>query len=122
MESFAFELNGELQQVEGCLPNITLLQYLRKKGWTGTKEGCAEGDCGACSVAMLDRDAAGKAVFRSINGCLVPLASLAGRSVVTVEGLSLKSGKLHPVQQSMVKNYGSQCGYCTPGFVMSLFE
>jgi xanthine dehydrogenase large subunit len=122
MKSFAFELNGELQQVEGCSPNITLLQFLRKQGWTGTKEGCAEGDCGACSVAMLDRDAAGKAVFRSINSCLVPLASLAGRSVVTVEGLSLKSGKLHPVQQSMVKNYGSQCGYCTPGFVMSLFE
>src|SRR6202011_6018576 len=64
----------------------------------------------------------GKAVFRSFNSCLVPLASLAGRSVVTVEGLSIKSGKLHPVQQSMVRNYGSQCGYCTPGFVMALFE
>jgi xanthine dehydrogenase large subunit len=122
MKSFAFELNGELQQVEGCSPNVTLLQYLRKNGLTGTKEGCAEGDCGACSVAMLDRDAAGKAVFRSINSCLVPLASLAGRTVMTVEGVSAKSEKLHPVQQSMVKNYGSQCGYCTPGFVMSLFE
>jgi xanthine dehydrogenase molybdopterin binding subunit/xanthine dehydrogenase small subunit len=122
MNSFAFELNGELQQVENCSPNITLLQYLRKKGLTGTKEGCAEGDCGACSVAMLDRDAGGKAAFRSINSCLVPLASFAGRSVVTVEGVSLKGGELHPVQQCMFKNYGSQCGYCTPGFVMSLFE
>jgi xanthine dehydrogenase molybdopterin binding subunit/xanthine dehydrogenase small subunit len=122
MKSFALELNGQLQPVDGCSPSITLLQYLRKKGWTGTKEGCAEGDCGACSVALLDRDAAGKTVFRAINSCLVPLASLAGRSVVTVEGLSPKGGKVHPIQQSMVRNYGSQCGYCTPGTVMSLFE
>jgi xanthine dehydrogenase molybdopterin binding subunit/xanthine dehydrogenase small subunit len=122
MKHFTFELNGEVQEIGHYSPNITLLQYLRKKGWTGTKEGCAEGDCGACSVAMLDQDAKGNPIYRAINSCLVPLASLEGRIVVTVEGVASKDGKLHPVQESMVKNYGSQCGYCTPGFVMSLFE
>src|SRR5260370_28900296 len=122
MKPFTFELNGKVQEIGDYSPNITLLQYLRQKGWTGTKEGCAEGDCGACSVAMLDQDAEGNASYRAINSCLVPLASLEGRIVVTVEGVASKDGKLHPVQESMVKNYGSQCGYCTPGFVMSLFE
>jgi xanthine dehydrogenase molybdopterin binding subunit/xanthine dehydrogenase small subunit len=122
MKPFNFELNGIMQEIGDYSPNITLLQYLRKNGWTGTKEGCAEGDCGACSVALVDQDPQGNAVYRAINSCLVPLASLAGRVVVTVEGISSKKGKLHPVQEAMVRNYGSQCGYCTPGIVASLFE
>ena len=122
MKPFTFELNGVVQEIGDYSPNITLLQYLRSNGWTGTKEGCAEGDCGACSVALLDQDPQGNAVYRAINSCLVPLASLAGRVVVTVEGVASKAGKLHPVQEAMVRNYGSQCGYCTPGIVVSLFE
>jgi xanthine dehydrogenase small subunit len=122
MKPFTFELNGVVQEIGDYSPNMTLLQYLRRNGWTGTKEGCAEGDCGACSVALLDQDPQGKAVYRAINSCLVPLASLAGRAVLTVEGVSSKEGKLHPVQEALVRNYGSQCGYCTPGIVVSLFE
>jgi xanthine dehydrogenase iron-sulfur cluster and FAD-binding subunit A len=91
MKPFTFELNGELQDIGDCSPNITLLQYLRAKGWTGTKEGCAEGDCGACSVALLDQDADGNAIYRAINSCLVPLAPLAGRTVLSVEGVVRKA-------------------------------
>ncbi|MDB6112965.1 MAG: xanthine dehydrogenase, partial [Pedosphaera sp.] len=87
----------------------------------GSKEGCAEGDCGACSVAILDRDAHGRASYRAINSCLVPLPLMAGREVVTVEGVAGQN-HLHPVQQKMVECHGSQCGYCTPGFILSLFE
>ncbi|MBJ7260125.1 MAG: xanthine dehydrogenase small subunit, partial [Chthoniobacterales bacterium] len=85
-----------------------------------SKEGCAEGDCGACSVAMVDADADSRPVWRSFNSCLTPLALLQGRELVTVEGVA--NGKLHPVQQCMVANHGSQCGYCTPGIIMSMFE
>ncbi len=115
-------LNGRAIRVENCSPNTTLLEYLRGIGCTGSKEGCAEGDCGACSVAILDRDAQGKACYRAINSCLVPLSLLAGREVVTVEGVAAADGELHPVQRAMVECHGSQCGYCTPGFIMSLFE
>jgi xanthine dehydrogenase iron-sulfur cluster and FAD-binding subunit A len=115
-ESFEFELNGQKLEVTGCSPNLTLLEYLRQSGRTGSKEGCAEGDCGACSVVIVDRDALGKSGYRTINSCLVPLPSLANRRVFTVEGLA--KTKLHPVQQAMVDHHGSQCGYCTPGFVM----
>src|SRR5262249_32580008 len=92
----------------------------RMSGHTGTKEGCAEGDCGACSVVVSALDASGLPCWRTINSCLVPLASLAGRQVLTVEGL--KAGKPHPVQQAMLRHHGSQCGSCPPGVVMSLFE
>ncbi len=115
-----FQLNGDKVRAENVSPNTTLLNWLRRSGRTGTKEGCAEGDCGACSVVMIDRDTNGNACFRAINSCLVPLPTMAGREIVTVEGL--KNGALHPVQEAMLKNFGSQCGYCTPGFVMSLFE
>ncbi len=114
-------LNGRAIRVENFSPNTTLLEYLRGIGCTGSKEGCAEGDCGACSVAMVDRDAHGKAGYRAINSCLVPISLLAGREVVTVEGVAQR-GELHPVQKAMVECHGSQCGYCTPGFIMSLFE
>jgi xanthine dehydrogenase molybdopterin binding subunit/xanthine dehydrogenase small subunit len=120
--SFEFVLNGQAVRVQDCSPNLTLLEYLRAQGLTGSKEGCAEGDCGACSVAIVDRNAQGAPCYRSINSCLVPVSLLAGREVVTVEGVCGANGELHPVQRAMVACHGSQCGYCTPGFVMSLFE
>ncbi|MDQ6656567.1 MAG: xanthine dehydrogenase small subunit, partial [Verrucomicrobiota bacterium] len=115
-----FRLNGKPVRVDSVSPNTTLLEWLRTSGLTGTKEGCAEGDCGACSVAIVDRDARGKRVYRAINSCLVPLPLMSGRDIITVEGVGCP--KMHPVQQAMVENFGSQCGYCTPGFVMSMFE
>src|SRR3954462_15182077 len=102
-------LNGRTISLEGISPNTTLLDWLRANGLTGSKEGCAEGDCGACSVAIVDLDRDGKPTYRAINSCLVPLPLMAGRDVVTVEGVA--SGQLHPVQQAMVDNHGSQCGY-----------
>jgi xanthine dehydrogenase molybdopterin binding subunit/xanthine dehydrogenase small subunit len=131
-----FTLNGRSLSIRGCSPNTTLLEYLRASGLTGSKEGCAEGDCGACSVAIVDRDSAGKVCYRAINSCLVPVCLLAGREIISVEGVRCQSKvqspkskveeggglKLHPVQLRMVECHGSQCGYCTPGFIMSLFE
>ena len=121
MDSFELTLNGERVQVRGVDPQTTLLNFLRQSGRTGTKEGCAEGDCGACTVALLDRDAHGRTTYRAINSCIALLPMFAGREVITAEGLA-REGVLHPVQSAMVENYGSQCGYCTPGFVMSMFE
>jgi xanthine dehydrogenase molybdopterin binding subunit/xanthine dehydrogenase small subunit len=115
-----FRLNGKRIQLDSVSPNTTLLEWLRANGLTGSKEGCAEGDCGACSVAIIELNTAGERRYRAINSCLVPLVLMAGREIVTVEGLAGEN--LHPVQQAMVENHGSQCGYCTPGFVMSLFE
>ncbi len=114
-------LNGRRVRVEGVSPNTTLLEYLRGAGLTGAKEGCAEGDCGACTVAMLERDSQGRSCYRAINSCLVPLCLMAGREIVSVEGVAARN-RLHPVQEKMVTTHGSQCGYCTPGVVMSLFE
>ena len=119
--AIAFTLNGRNVRVEDISPNTTLLEYLRGAGLTGAKEGCAEGDCGACSVAIIDRDSQGRPCYRAINSCLVPLCLLAGREIVSVEGVA-RPDKLHPVQEKLVEGHGSQCGYCTPGFVMSLFE
>ena len=119
--TFDFSLNGQNVRVENLSPNTTLLEFLRATGRTGTKEGCAEGDCGACSVAMVENDANGKPTYRAINSCLIPICLLAGREVISVEGVAC-GAKLHPVQQKMVECHGSQCGYCTPGFIMSLFE
>ncbi|MBX3169671.1 MAG: xanthine dehydrogenase molybdopterin binding subunit [Candidatus Eremiobacteraeota bacterium] len=119
--SFEFVLNGRTVRVSGESTNQSLLCYLRAQGHTGTKEGCAEGDCGACTVAVVDRNAAGKTTYRAINSCIALLPSLAGREVVTVEGIGTPEA-LHPVQAAMVRNYGSQCGFCTPGFIASMFE
>lgn len=119
--SFEFILNGRTVKVSAESTNQSLLSYLRAHGYTGSKEGCAEGDCGACTVAMLDRDASGKTTYRAVNSCITLLPSLAGREVVTVEGIGTPDA-MHPVQQAMVRQYGSQCGYCTPGFVASMFE
>jgi len=101
--------------------DASLLAWLRARGLTGTKEGCAEGECGACAVAMLARDAQGRPRFEAVNSCLLPLAAVEGRSVVTVEGVAGAGGALHPVQAALARGGGSQCGYCTPGFVISLF-
>jgi xanthine dehydrogenase small subunit len=118
----AFVLNGRLVDAGPAGGNVTLLQWLRARaGLTGTKEGCAEGECGACAVAMRRTDAHGHTRFESINSCLVPLAAVDGETVVTVEGIAPAEGQLHPVQDAMVRAGGSQCGYCTPGFVVSLF-
>ncbi|MBI3721411.1 MAG: PDZ domain-containing protein [Fimbriimonas ginsengisoli] len=126
-----FVLNGRPVRVEGTSPNTTLLEFLRGNGLTGSKEGCAEGDCGACSVVIVERDANGKPTYRSINSCLVPVCLMAGREIVSVEGVGCLgapksdeggAANLHPVQRKMVEHFGSQCGYCTPGFICSLFE
>src|SRR3954470_23763357 len=85
-------LNGTTISVAGVSPNTTLLEWLRSNGLTGSKEGCAEGDCGACSVAIIDRDRKGKPAYRSINSCLVPLPLMAGRDIVTVEGVACSHG------------------------------
>jgi xanthine dehydrogenase small subunit len=110
-------ING--QSVSITKPTMTLLEYLRESRCTGTKEGCADGDCGACTVAVVGKNAEGQSHYQAMNSCILPLGSLAGREVITVEGIS--NGKLHPVQEAMVQTAGSQCGYCTPGFIMSMF-
>lgn len=122
-ETFAtqltFTLNGESVTLKQASPTMTLLQYLEQSGHYGTKQGCGDGDCGACTVAIVGSDAEGKPTYQAVNSCLMPLGSVAGRSIVTVEGVA--NGQLHPVQAAMVQTGGSQCGYCTPGFIMSLF-
>jgi len=110
-----FTLNGRPAEADDP-PNTTVLNWLRDQRLTGTKEGCAEGDCGACTVVLRDGDR-----FRAVNSCLLLLPMLNGREVWTVEGIGTPKDP-HPVQQAMVDTNGSQCGYCTPGFVMSLFE
>ena len=123
-DTFEFMLNGERVEVQGLPATTTLLEWLRKSGRTGTKCGCAEGDCGACTVACVERDAAAQTTYRAINSCIALLPMFAGREVVTVEGLARVEvpGELHPVQSALVEHYGSQCGYCTPGFAVSMFE
>ena len=116
----AFVLNGRPVTAGPAGGNVTLLQWLRAQGLTGTKEGCAEGECGACAVAMRRTDRHGRTRYEPINSCLVPLAGVHGETVVTVEGVASDGGVLHPVQDAMVRAGGSQCGYCTPGFVVSL--
>ncbi len=100
----------------------TLLDFLRlRRRLTGTKEGCAEGDCGACTVLVGRLDGQGSLVYETVNACIRFLGSLDGCHVVTIEHLKGKDGSLHPVQQAMVDEHGSQCGFCTPGIVMSLY-
>jgi xanthine dehydrogenase iron-sulfur cluster and FAD-binding subunit A len=116
-----FTLNGAPVEVpDGTSPSTTLLNFLRAGGRTGAKEGCAEGDCGACTVAVLDADAAGGPAWRAVCSCILLLPQVDGRELRTVEGLAAPGGALHPAQEAMVEALGSQCGYCTPGFVMTL--
>ena len=116
-----FYLNGQIHEVDVIEPTTTVLNYLREiLLLTGTKEGCAEGDCGACTVVIAERYH-DRIRFRSINSCIQFLPTLDGKAVFTVEGLRNPDQGLHPVQKAMVDCHASQCGYCTPGFVMSLF-
>lgn len=122
MKQLRFWVNGEVVEESNVSPTTTLLNYLRYHlHQTGTKEGCAEGDCGACTVAIIDPDAPSGPTYRAVNSCLVLLPMVQGKEIVTVEGL--KQGKQHhPVQEELVQALGSQCGYCTPGVIMSMFE
>lgn len=116
-----FILNDRELSVPDVGANRTLLDFLRlDRGLTGSKEGCAEGDCGACTV-LVGRLSATGLTYEPVNACIRFLASLDGCHVVTIEHLSGPDGRLHPVQQAMVENHGTQCGFCTPGFVMSLY-
>ena len=115
-----FYLGAERVEIASCDPTATLLDWLRlERGLTGTKEGCAEGDCGACAVA-IGRPEGDGIRYEAINACIRFLPSVDGCQVLTVEHLK-RDGALHPVQAAMVEHHGSQCGFCTPGFVMSLF-
>lgn len=116
-----FLLGHQERRVTGLDPNTTLLSYLRRtERRSGTKEGCGEGDCGACTV-VLGELTNGELRYRAVNACIQLLPMIDGKQVLTVEDLAPADGELHPCQQALVENHGSQCGFCTPGFVMSLF-
>ena len=114
--TITFLLNGERVELRDIDPTMTALDWLREhRGLTATKEGCNEGDCGACTVMVTDSTGA-----RALNACILFLPQLHGKALRTVEGISAPDGTLHPVQQAMVEHHGSQCGFCTPGFIASM--
>src|SRR5215470_10828258 len=113
-----FLLNGRAAEVDGFSSHTTLLDYLRSRSLTGSKEGCAEGECGACAVLLVAPDG-DRSRYRSVNSCLMLLPVAAGQEVYTVEGLAC-DGRLSEPQRAIAEQGGSQCGYCTPGFVISL--
>ncbi len=117
-----FVLGSELRELSDVRPTQTVLEYLRTvEKRCGTKEGCAEGDCGACTVALGEPDEAGEMHYRAVNACIQFVPTLHGRHLITIEDLRQADGSLHPAQEAMVRTHGSQCGFCTPGFVMSLY-
>jgi xanthine dehydrogenase small subunit len=122
-KTIRFVLDGAVIEVDDIDPTRTVLQYLREDlRRLGTKEGCAEGDCGACTVAIAEIDRSGTRLqIRAIKSCIQFLPTLDGKELITVESLQRPDGALHPVQKAMLDCHGSQCGFCTPGFVMSLF-
>lgn len=117
-DTLRFYLNGTKVVLDTADPEVTLLEYLRGIGLTGTKLGCAEGGCGACTVVVSQFNPTTKKIYHaSVNACLAPLVSVDGKHVITVEGIgSVKNP--HPVQERIAKGNGSQCGFCTPGIVM----
>jgi xanthine dehydrogenase small subunit len=115
----AVVVNGRSRKLGAVGGHVTLLEWLRAGGLTGTKEGCAEGECGACSVLVARDNGAGGTRWVAINSCLPPAASFDQQEVITAEGLG-QPGDLHPVQEEMARRGGSQCGYCTPGFICSM--
>jgi xanthine dehydrogenase small subunit len=117
MSVIRLTVNGEAREVTGVATTLTVLRWLREAaGLVGTKEGCAEGDCGACTVVVRDG-----ARFRAVDSCLIPVGSLHGAELWTAEGIG-HEGAPHPAQEALAARLGSQCGYCTPGIAMSLFE
>jgi xanthine dehydrogenase small subunit len=112
-------VNGQTRELGEVGGHVTLLDWLRDSGLTGCKEGCAEGECGACAVLVARDDGPDRSRWVAINACLVPAAAFDQQEVVTAEGLG-RSGRLHPVQREMAERGGSQCGYCTPGFVCAM--
>ena len=120
--SIRFIFEDKIKKIKNPDPNETILNLIRLKlKKTGTKEGCAEGGCGACTVVLgeLKKD---KIIYKAINACIAFTTSLEGKHLLIVEDLIQKDGSLHPVQSSMINFHGSQCGFCTPGFIMSLFS
>jgi xanthine dehydrogenase small subunit len=115
----SFTLNGEAVQVSNTSPQTTLLEYIRSRNLTGAKEACAEGECGVCAVVWV-RQRCGQSTYQAVNSCLVFLPMAHGQEIYTVESLGTPQ-ELHPVQRALAEGGGSQCGYCTPGFVTSLF-
>ena len=120
-DTLRFYLNGTKVSLDTADPEITLLEYLRGIGLTGTKLGCAEGGCGACTVVVSQYNPTSKKIYHaSVNACLAPLVSVDGKHVITVEGIGNVKNP-HPAQERIAKGNGSQCGFCTPGIVMSLY-
>jgi xanthine dehydrogenase small subunit len=117
-----FLLGEDERTLRDVSPTLTVLEYLRCHARrTGTKEGCAEGDCGACTVVLAEPDGTGDLRYRAVNACIQFVPALHGRQLLTVEDVKRADGTLHPVQQALVDRHGSQCGFCTPGFVMQLY-
>ncbi|KAI0020389.1 xanthine dehydrogenase [Xylariomycetidae sp. FL0641] len=120
-DTIRFYLNGTRVVLDEIDPEVTLLEYLRGIGLTGTKLGCAEGGCGACTVVISQYNPTTKKIYHaSVNACLAPLASVDGKHVITIEGIGDVKNP-HPTQERMARGNGSQCGFCTPGIVMSLY-
>src|SRR4051794_13667688 len=121
MAALRFLLNGRPSNEDGAPPSMTVLDWLRTRAHlSGTKEGCAEGDCGACTI-VVGRSIDGSLRFQAVNSCLMMLPQIDNCAVLTVEGLAAADGALHPVQQALVDTDATQCGFCTPGFVMAMF-
>ena len=121
-DTIQFLFSNQIYKIKNPDPNKTILNYVRddlKK--TGTKEGCAEGGCGACTIVLGELQK-NKIIYKAINACIAFLPTLNGKQLILVEDLIGNNQKLHPVQEAMVKFHGSQCGFCTPGFTMSLFS
>src|SRR4051812_21539472 len=115
-----FWLNGRRVDLADPDPTVSLAEYLHGVGLTGTKVGCGQGGCGACTVMLSHRDpVAGTPVHRAINACLRPLCAVDGLMVTTIEGIGSVHSGIDPVQDCIARNNGSQCGFCTPGFVMN---